>query len=66
MKRYLIAALLLLGGCTDSTGLGELRHRLFQECMAFAGANVDAGVINECSNQSSYMANHIHTTRGEK
>ena len=60
-----------LSGCSspetkaNDKATGELRHKIFVECMELAAkmprqADDDvADVVQACSNQSLYMANHI-------
>lgn len=66
-----LLTVVLATGCTKERSPekqhahGELRHKLFVECMELSAKNVrkaddDVGdIVSECSSQSWYMANGI-------
>lgn len=69
--KYLILFAILLTGCTTKADnalevkRGELRHKIFVECMELAAKNTRKGdddvsdIVSACSNQGWYMANQM-------
>jgi uncharacterized protein YcfL len=74
--KLLLIAMLLLAGCNSAedvkrlTAQGELRHKLFVECMELSAkmprkSDDDVHkVVDACSSQSYYMANQMTPVLG--
>ena len=64
-----ITSVVMLTACEPTPGAGELRIKLFRECMELASStshpghyNDNAEVVSACSNQALYMSNHAMRT----
>ena len=78
MKYLILIVALLMAGCEvgekEKDGSGTMRYEIFKTCMELAAKSQSpqqslstyeselADVVDSCSNQAYYMANHVATS----